>query len=101
MPFLDPEMDRAQRSSCSSHQNPNHVGSCLEPRIVNGAANREMINHLLRERAGGRAWRGFLFVLTEGPQARKLLFARFGNHKSESCADPGTAPTRGLTANRG
>jgi hypothetical protein len=65
-----------------SHQNPGNVDLCLESRIANGAAHREMINHLRRERAGGPARRGFLFVLTEVSQAGGLFFARFGNHRS-------------------
>lgn len=64
------------------HPNASYVGSSLEARIGKGAADREVINHLPWEGGRVRAPRGFLFVLAEGPRARKLLFGRFGDLES-------------------
>jgi hypothetical protein len=55
--------------------------SSLEPWIGNRAADREVIDHLSRESARIPARSGFPFVLPQLPQARKMLFAGFGNHR--------------------
>jgi hypothetical protein len=55
------------------HQNANRVVSCIEPRIGNGAADCEVIDHLLRKPAGISGRSNFHFVHTDLPQARHIL----------------------------
>ena len=61
------------------YASPPRRESRFEARIGYCVTDREVINHLSRERAGIPARRGFRFVLPELRQVRKVFFAGFRN----------------------